>query len=80
MSISLKVAGRRADRAGGPEPRLVGRSCPHDDAPGHVRGTTAFIDDLREPGGTVHVAPGFVEASSGRIQAIDLEAVRRRPM
>jgi xanthine dehydrogenase large subunit len=77
LSISLKVAGRRADRAGGPEPRLVGRSCPHDDAAGHVRGATAFVDDLREPVGTVHVAPGFVEASAGRIQAIDLEAVRR---
>jgi xanthine dehydrogenase large subunit len=79
LSISLKVAGHRADRAGGPEPRLIGQSCPHDDAPGHVRGATAFIDDLREPVGTVHVVPGFVEASSGRIQAIDLEAVRRAP-
>jgi xanthine dehydrogenase large subunit len=79
LSISLKVAGHRADRAGGPEPRLIGQSCPHDDAPDHVRGATAFIDDLREPVGTVHVVPGFVEASSGRIQAIDLEAVRRAP-
>ena len=77
MSISLKVAGRRAERAADSEPRLVGQSCPHDDAPLHVRGTAAFIDDLREPVGTVHVAPGFVEAGAGRIQAIDLEAVRR---
>jgi xanthine dehydrogenase large subunit len=79
LSISLKVAGQRAGRPSGPEPRLVGQSCRHGDSAGHVRGTADFIDDLREPVGTVHVAPGFAETSRGRIQTIDLDAVRRAP-
>ena len=79
MSISLKVPSQRALGPGGPEPRILGRSFPHDDAAAHVRGTAAFIDDLREPFGTVHVVPGCADAVRGRIQAIDLDAVRRAP-
>jgi xanthine dehydrogenase large subunit len=79
LSISLKVPSQRAVGPSGPEPRILGRSFPHDDAAAHVRGTAAFIDDLREPFGTVHVVPGCADAVRGRIQAIDLDAVRRAP-
>ena len=79
MSISVKVQNQRAAALGGPEPRILGQSFPHDDAKAHLRGTASFIDDLREPVGTVHVAPGCADAARGRIQAVDLDAVRRAP-
>ena len=79
MSISVKIQNQRAAGLGGPEPRILGQSFPHDDAKAHLRGTASFIDDLREPVGTVHVAPGCADAARGRIQAVDLDAVRRAP-
>jgi len=79
LSISVKVQNQRAAALGGPEPRILGQSFPHDDAKAHLRGTASFIDDLREPVGTVHVAPGCADAARGRIQAVDLDAVRRAP-
>lgn len=79
MSISVKIQNERAAGLGGPEPRILGQSFPHDDAKAHLRGTASFIDDLREPVGTVHVAPGCADAARGRIQAVDLDAVRRAP-
>jgi xanthine dehydrogenase large subunit len=79
LSISVKIQDQRAAGLGGPEPRILGQSFPHDDAKAHLRGTASFIDDLREPVGTVHVAPGCADAARGRIQAVDLDAVRRAP-
>jgi xanthine dehydrogenase large subunit len=79
LSISVKIQNERAAGLGGPEPRILGQSFPHDDAKAHLRGTASFIDDLREPVGTVHVAPGCADAARGRIQAVDLDAVRRAP-
>ena len=45
MSISLKVPRERPAAPGGPEPRILGRSFPHDDAAAHIRGTAAFMPD-----------------------------------
>jgi xanthine dehydrogenase large subunit len=58
----------------------VGRPLPHDSAALHVQGSALYIDDVREPDGTLHVAPGFVQAHArGRIVGIDLDAVRTAP-
>ena len=57
----------------------VGLALPHDSAAGHVRGTAAYIDDLPEPAGTVHVAPGCAGAARGAIRSIGLDAVRASP-
>ncbi|MER2604708.1 MAG: xanthine dehydrogenase molybdopterin binding subunit [Siculibacillus sp.] len=63
-----------------PTARLVGRSVPHDGAVRHVTGTAPYVDDLPEPAGTLHVAPGWCrEAARGRLIAIDLDAVRTAP-
>ena len=51
----------------------------YDSAARHVRGTAAYIDDLPEPAGTVHVAPGSASAARGTIRSIDLNAVRAFP-
>ena len=57
----------------------VGLALAHDSAVRHVRGTAAYIDDLPEPAGTVHVAPGCASAARGTIRSVDLDAVRASP-
>ncbi len=57
----------------------VGLALAHDSAARHVQGSAAYIDDLPEPAGTVHVAPGSAAAARGPIRSVDLEAVRTSP-
>ncbi|SDR03456.1 xanthine dehydrogenase molybdopterin binding subunit [Pseudovibrio sp. Tun.PSC04-5.I4] len=59
---------------------VVGRPYKHDSALKHVAGTATYIDDMIEPYGTLHVAPGYArDAICGRIINIDLSAVRAAP-
>ena len=51
------------------ELQVVRKSLPHDSAPRHVTGSAAYIDDIREPQGTLHIAPGYAPIASGRITA-----------
>ncbi len=64
--------------AGG-APRHVHRPLPHDSAIKHVQGAAEYIDDMREPEGTLHLAIGTSPKARGRIVSIDLAAVRRVP-
>ena len=64
--------------ASGPQSE-VGAALAHDSAERHVRGSATYVDDIREPAGTVHVAPGYAEATRGRLRSIDLDRVRRAP-
>ena len=57
-SRSLITNATLSDRPGLGEGASVGLALAHDSAARHVRGTAAYIDDLPEPAGTVHVAPG----------------------
>lgn len=58
----------------------VGLALPHDSAELHVQGRAIYIDDMREPEGTLHVAPGHApESAKGRIVRCDLDAVRKHP-
>ena len=62
-----------------PTPTL-GRPIAHESAPRHVTGAAPYIDDLAEPRGTLHIAPGWSrDAARGRILAVDLAAVRAAP-
>src|SRR3712207_9449274 len=45
----------------------------------HVAGTARYVDDLPEPEGTLHAAPGFAPAARGRLRSLDLSAVRSAP-
>ncbi|WP_420909600.1 xanthine dehydrogenase molybdopterin binding subunit [Kaistia nematophila] len=58
---------------------VVRKPLPHDSAPRHVTGSAAYIDDIREPAGTLHLAPGYAPIARGRITGLDLEAVRAFP-
>ena len=69
-----------ADRPGLDPGSSVGCALAHDSAARHVQGSAAYIDDLPEPAGVVHVAPGFAGAAArGPIRSIDLGAVHTFP-
>ena len=58
----------------------IGKAIAHDSAELHVTGSATYIDDMREPEGTVHVAPGYArEGARGKIVTCDLSAVKAAP-
>ena len=57
----------------------MGAAVPHESALLHVSGEAAYIDDLPEWSHTLHVALGLAPVASGRLIAIDVEALRRQP-
>lgn len=63
-----------------PEPlRHVHQPLAHDSAYRHVQGAAAYIDDIREPEGTLHIACGLSPKARGRLTAMDLTAVSAAP-
>ncbi len=60
-------------------PPPVGQPLPHESAHLHVSGSAAYTDDLPEPAGTLHAAPGLSAVARGRLVALDLDAVRAAP-
>ena len=61
------------------QPRIVQTPTVHDSAARHVSGTATYVDDIREPKGTLHIAPGGAPKAHGRIKRLDLAAVRSAP-
>lgn len=61
------------------ELQVVRKPLPHDSAPRHVTGAAAYIDDIREPSGTLHLAPGYAPIAAGIVTSLDLSAVRAAP-
>ncbi|WP_299470436.1 xanthine dehydrogenase molybdopterin binding subunit [uncultured Roseibium sp.] len=58
----------------------VRKALPHDSAEKHVSGAATYIDDIVEPIGTLHIAPGWARhAVRGRLSSIDLTDVRATP-
>ena len=57
----------------------VGAAIAHDSAERHVRGSATYIDDIREPAGTLHIAAGYADATCGRLRSVDLDSVRGAP-
>ncbi|ODN69679.1 xanthine dehydrogenase molybdopterin binding subunit [Methylobrevis pamukkalensis] len=52
----------------------------HDSAIKHVTGGAVYIDDMREPVGTLHLAPGWCRTyAKARLDALDLTEVRAVP-
>ena len=58
---------------------VVRQPFPHDSAVKHVSGSALYIDDEREPAGTLHVAPGYAPIAVGRVTGLDLEPVKAAP-
>ena len=78
-SRSLITNATLSDRPDLGEGASVGLALAHDSAARHVRGTAAYIDDMPEPAGTVHVAPGCAASARGVIHSMDLDAVCASP-
>jgi xanthine dehydrogenase large subunit len=57
----------------------VGISRPHESAHLHVTGEATYIDDIVELAGTLHAALGLSPVAHGRLQAIDVAALRAQP-
>jgi len=57
----------------------AGRPLPHDAAPLHVTGQARYVDDIPTPAGTLHLAFGLSDVAHGRLNALDLDAVRAAP-
>ena len=61
------------------ETAVVHKPHPHDSARMHVRGAAPYIDDIREPSGTLHCAVGMANKAAGELVSLDLDAVRAAP-
>ena len=45
--------------------RVVRQATRHDSAAKHVTGHATYVDDIREPEGTLHIAVGGAPAAAG---------------
>ncbi len=59
--------------------QTVGKAITHDSAEMHVSGSAHYIDDIAEPAGTLHVAPGLSDTAKGILKSVNLQAVRSAP-
>src|SRR5262249_39783859 len=57
----------------------VNSALAHDSATKHVAGTAIYVDDIPEPAGTLHAAPGLSARAHARIRSMDLAKVRAAP-
>jgi xanthine dehydrogenase large subunit len=60
-------------------PRVAGAAFAHDSAVRHVCGSAVYVDDIREPEGTLHVAVRGAPVARGRIKRLVLDRVREAP-
>jgi xanthine dehydrogenase large subunit len=58
---------------------VVHKPLPHDSARLHVQGSAIYVDDLREPEGTLHVAFGMADKARGSLRGLELAPVRAAP-
>jgi xanthine dehydrogenase large subunit len=65
--------------SGSPKLAVVRAPAEHDSAVKHVTGAAVYVDDIREPAGTLHAAPGFAPIAAGRVTKLDLEVVKKAP-
>ena len=59
--------------------RHVRQPLAHDSARKHVQGLAQYIDDIREPEGTLHLAIGQAPKARGKLLSLDVSAVRAVP-
>jgi len=79
LDVSPSPLQRAPAKASTAPTETVGLALPHDSAGLHVLGSAQYVDDMREPIGTLHVAPGYARETCGRILRLDLDPVRSSP-
>src|SRR5579883_1128849 len=67
------------DKIGDGTTAVVHKPHVHDSARLHVQGAAPYIDDIREPVGTLHLALGMADKARGTLRGLDLSAVRAAP-
>ncbi|MBR9899056.1 MAG: xanthine dehydrogenase molybdopterin binding subunit [Rhodospirillales bacterium] len=80
--MSDQVLKTDMDEVVAPTAGLIGgvrSSSKHDSGPKHVAGEAVYIDDINEPFGTLHLAPGAATIAHGKISKLDLSKVRTAP-
>src|SRR6476646_5065767 len=77
--LSVAEVDHAPDVAAEAAPRNLGVSTRHDSAVRHVSGSAVYVDDIREPEGTLQLAVGGAPVARGRIKNVDLAAVRAAP-
>ncbi|GHE19671.1 xanthine dehydrogenase molybdopterin binding subunit [Halomonas urumqiensis] len=76
----IKGASPLARETGVARPRgIAGTSQAHESAVKHVTGRAAYIDDLKAPADTLHVALGLSPVAHGNLNRLDLAALRAQP-
>ena len=65
------------ETAAGPTTAVVGSALPHESAALHVAGQAPYVDDLPELNGTLHAALGLSPVAHGRLDALQLDALRQ---
>ncbi len=78
MSAPLDIKAQAAALEAAPL-RVVRQPTRHDSAIKHVTGHATYVDDIREPEGTLHMAVGGAPAAAGKLGRVDLDAVRSAP-
>ncbi|HEX9932048.1 MAG TPA: hypothetical protein VGB08_04345, partial [Allosphingosinicella sp.] len=71
-----------ADRAAPRAAKVAGavhQPLQHDSAGLHVAGAAAYVDDLPEPPGLLHLAFGHAAEGHAALVSLDLDAVRAAP-
>jgi xanthine dehydrogenase large subunit len=54
----------------------IAKPLPHDAAALHVNGSARYVDDIPTPSGTLHLAFGTSPVAAGKLNSMDLDAVR----
>jgi xanthine dehydrogenase large subunit len=67
------------DKIGDGTTSVVHKPFIHDSARLHVQGAAPYIDDIREPVGTLHLALGLADKARGTLRGLDLAAVKSAP-
>jgi xanthine dehydrogenase large subunit len=58
---------------------VAGKALAHDSAVKHVTGRAQYVDDVREPEGTLHVVPFGAPIARGEVTSMDLADVMATP-
>lgn len=77
--MSDLVIGLAADARAAVVPGGASQSLRHESAAMHVSGSAAYIDDMSEPKGLVHVVAGLSTRAHARIVSMNLDDVRAAP-
>ncbi|MGO1856683.1 MAG: xanthine dehydrogenase molybdopterin binding subunit, partial [Psychrobacter sp.] len=76
MSHHSSLLDSNSNRRVRPPKNKIGTGAKHDSAISHVMGTATYVDDIKKPQDTLHLAIGKSAHAHARIVSMDLSAVK----